>query len=87
MQNMNSAGSTESSGGSAEKQPVTYQVAVPIGEDIVGSALNHIGESWGENTCAIFASSMLEEAGVYGWRLDPNGDNMKANAGAAYHDE
>lgn len=87
MQNMNSAGtgSTESFGGSAEKQPVTYQVAVPIGEDVVGSALNHIGESWGENTCAIFASSMLEEAGVYGLS-DPNGDNMKANAGAAYHD-
>lgn len=61
---------------------MTYQVAVPIGEDVVGSALNHIGESWGENTCAIFASSMLEEAGVYGLS-DPNGDNMKANAGAA----
>ncbi|MDD2960283.1 MAG: hypothetical protein PHR92_17515 [Lachnospiraceae bacterium] len=68
-----------------EKQAVSYEVAVPVGEAVVDAAMNHLGESWGENTCAIFASSMLEEAGITGLS-NPNGDRMAENAGAAYHD-
>lgn len=85
MQNMNVVGGESTGNSEALQQPITYQVEVPIGEDVVGAALGHVGESWGENTCAIFASSMLEEAGIYGLS-DPNGNNMKANAWAAYHD-
>lgn len=68
-----------------EKQTVSYEVAVPVGEAVVDAAMNHLGESWGENTCAIFASSMLEEAGITGLS-NPNGDRMAEYAGAAYHD-
>jgi len=83
MQNLNAGGSSAAS--SSVKEPATYEVAVPVGEDVVAAAMYHVGESWGENTCSIFASKMLEEAGITGLS-DPNGDNMAAKAGAAYHD-
>ena len=83
MQNLNAG--IESGSKPSVKEPVTYEVAVPVGEDVVAAAMYHVGESWGENTCSIFASKMLEEAGITGLS-DPNGDNMAAKAGAAYHD-
>lgn len=84
MQNLNAGDTSETVAKSAKE--VSYKVDVPIGEDVVASAMNHLGESWGENTCSIFASAMLEEAGIYGLS-DPNGDNMAQKAGAAYHDK
>lgn len=84
MQNLNAGDSSEKAAKSAKE--VSYKVDVPIGENVVASAMNHLGESWGENTCSIFASAMLEEAGIYGLS-DPNGDNMAQKAGAAYHDK
>lgn len=84
MQNLNAGDTSETAAKSAKE--VSYKVDVPIGEDVVASAMNHLGESWGENTCSIFASAMLEEAGIYGLS-DPNGDNMAQKAGAAYHDK
>ena len=86
MQNLNAGDVSSSEKASSAVKDVSYKVDVPIGEDVVASAMNHLGESWGENTCSIFASSMLEEAGIYGLS-DPNGDNMAQKAGAAYHDK
>lgn len=86
MQNLNAGDVSSSEKASSAVKDVSYKVDVPIGEDVVASAMNHLGESWGENTCSIFASAMLEEAGIYGLS-DPNGDNMAQKAGAAYHDK
>lgn len=86
MQNLNAGDVSSSEKASSAVKDVSYKVDVPIGEDVVASAMNHLGESWGENTCSIFASAMLEEAGIYGLS-DPNGDSMAQKAGAAYHDK
>lgn len=86
MQNLNVGDIKDTAKSEKIEKDVSYKVDVPIGEDVVASAMNHLGESWGENTCSIFASAMLEDAGIYGLS-DPNGDNMAQKAGTAYHDK
>ena len=86
MQNLTAGDGAGSEKTSKIAKAVSYEVEVPVGEEVVAAAMNHLGEFWGENTCSIFASAMLEEAGIYGLS-DPNGDNMAQKAGAAYHDK
>ncbi len=68
----------------AEKEIKTYQIEIPIGRDVVSKAAEHVGESWGNNTCAKFVSAVLSEAGVDGLN-SVNGDVLMNQAGSAYH--
>lgn len=67
-----------------EEKVKEYQIEIPIGREVVSKAAEHVGESWGENTCAKFVSAILSEAGVSGLN-SVNGDVLMAQAGSAYH--
>lgn len=59
-----SGGGAGSSSASAPKAETPQYIDAAIGDSIYEQAAMHIGEEWGSNTCAAFATAMIQAAGA-----------------------